>query len=197
MTTPAGWYPDPSGAGGQLYFDGANWTDYQAVAPVQKRPVWPWILAGVLLFFGGCGTVLVVGSYLGLGSSSTTHTATKGEPVSDGTFQFVVTNFAKASFQEHPQPKGVYVIATLTVTNTGNQPHSFIVQNQKLIDAAGREYAADDMAAYSTFQETTALDIAPGLTLNVSMRFDAPKGVKLTAIELHESASTAGATVRL
>jgi hypothetical protein len=53
------------------------------------------------------------------------------------------------------------------------------------------------MAAYSTFQETTALVIAPGLTLNVSMRFDAPKGVKLTAIELHESASTAGATVRL
>lgn len=28
MTTPAGWYPDPSGASGQRYFDGAEWTDH-------------------------------------------------------------------------------------------------------------------------------------------------------------------------
>ena len=27
MTTPAGWYPDPSDAPGQRYFDGAQWTD--------------------------------------------------------------------------------------------------------------------------------------------------------------------------
>lgn len=25
--TPAGWYPDPSGAGGQRYWDGRTWTD--------------------------------------------------------------------------------------------------------------------------------------------------------------------------
>lgn len=24
---PAGWYPDPDGAGGQRYFDGTQWTD--------------------------------------------------------------------------------------------------------------------------------------------------------------------------
>ncbi len=27
-TTPAGWYPDPSGAGGQRYWDGSAWTDH-------------------------------------------------------------------------------------------------------------------------------------------------------------------------
>jgi hypothetical protein len=65
MTTPAGWYPDPSGSGGQRYFDGANWTDRQAVAPMRKRLVWPWIVAGVMLLsFGGCGAGLAVGTHL-------------------------------------------------------------------------------------------------------------------------------------
>jgi TM2 domain-containing membrane protein YozV len=31
--TPAGWYPDPSGAPGQRYFDGDVWTDNRAPAP--------------------------------------------------------------------------------------------------------------------------------------------------------------------
>jgi TM2 domain-containing membrane protein YozV len=31
--TPAGWYPDPSGAPGQCYFDGDVWTDNRAPAP--------------------------------------------------------------------------------------------------------------------------------------------------------------------
>ncbi|WP_229742820.1 DUF2510 domain-containing protein [Gordonia jinhuaensis] len=26
--TPAGWYPDPSGAPGQRYFDGTQWTEH-------------------------------------------------------------------------------------------------------------------------------------------------------------------------
>ena len=32
MTTPAGWYPDPSGQPGQRYFDGTNWTDHVSKA---------------------------------------------------------------------------------------------------------------------------------------------------------------------
>lgn len=32
-TTPPGWYPDPSGAPGQRYWDGLQWTDHAAPPP--------------------------------------------------------------------------------------------------------------------------------------------------------------------
>jgi Domain of unknown function (DUF4352)/Protein of unknown function (DUF2510) len=194
MTTPAGWYPDPSGSGDQRYFDGANWANSQAVAPVRKRLVWPWIVAGVLLLsFGGCVAVLKGGTHLSC-LSRLAGAAAKGDPVSDGQFRFVVTDFSKASLQGDPPPRGEYVIAVVTVTNTGNEPRSFLVQNQKLIDVARREYAGADMSADELHHQlTTALKMNSGLTLTVRMRFDVPKGTKLMTIELHESASSAGA----
>lgn len=36
MTTPAGWYPDPAGAGLQRYYDGTQWTD--RYAPLAAPP---------------------------------------------------------------------------------------------------------------------------------------------------------------
>lgn len=197
MTTPAGWYPDPSGSGGQRYFDGANWTHSQAGAPVRKRLVWPWIVAGVLLLsFGGCGAVLMAATHLSSVSSWMGVTAAKGDPVSDGQFRFVVTDFSKASLQGDPSPRGEYVIAVVTVTNTGNERRSFLVQNQKLIDVARRKYAGADMSADELHHQlTTVLTVNSGITLTVRMRFDVPKGTKLMAIELHESASSAGVKV--
>jgi hypothetical protein len=32
MTTPAGWYSDPDGSGGQRYWDGSTWTEHRAPA---------------------------------------------------------------------------------------------------------------------------------------------------------------------
>jgi hypothetical protein len=40
-STPAGWYPDPDGSGGQRYWDGTVWTDQRAPAappPVEPPP---------------------------------------------------------------------------------------------------------------------------------------------------------------
>ncbi|SEH46579.1 protein of unknown function [Mycolicibacterium rutilum] len=34
--TPAGWYPDPEGAGGQRYWDGSAWTEHRSPADTQS-----------------------------------------------------------------------------------------------------------------------------------------------------------------
>ena len=40
--TPAGWYPDPDGSGGQRYWDGYTWTDHRyPAAPVSPPPAPP------------------------------------------------------------------------------------------------------------------------------------------------------------
>jgi hypothetical protein len=38
--TPAGWYPDPDGSGGQRYWDGSAWTEHRAPAapPLSEQP---------------------------------------------------------------------------------------------------------------------------------------------------------------
>jgi len=38
---PAGWYPNPSGAPGQRYFDGRDWTAHHRPAPLTSMPVPP------------------------------------------------------------------------------------------------------------------------------------------------------------
>jgi len=37
--TPAGWYPDPDGSGGQRYWDGSGWTEHRA--PAAHEPTQP------------------------------------------------------------------------------------------------------------------------------------------------------------
>ena len=39
--TPAGWYPDPDGSGGQRYWDGNSWTEHRAPATQPPAPAEP------------------------------------------------------------------------------------------------------------------------------------------------------------
>ena len=51
---PPGWYPDPSGAAGQRYFDGSRWSENRA--PAVPEPPRSAAVAGLLqLFFGWFG----------------------------------------------------------------------------------------------------------------------------------------------
>jgi hypothetical protein len=68
-TPPPGWYPDPSRAPGQRYFDGNNRTD-QRSAP-QALPPKSAIGAGLLqLFFGWFGLGRFYLGYIGIGESN-------------------------------------------------------------------------------------------------------------------------------
>lgn len=160
-----------------------------------KRLAWPSMVVGVLFLVvvGGCSTFLVAESDWGSSSNSTS----RGDPVRDGQFMFVVTDFRKAGVQADPQPNGEYFVVMATVTNTGNEPHSLVLGYQKLIDAADHRYAPRGMAALRMDHETTILEIPPGASTKVGIRFDVPVGTQPTAVELHDSASSRGATIGL
>jgi Domain of unknown function (DUF4352)/Protein of unknown function (DUF2510) len=69
MTTPAGWYPDPDGTGGQRYFNGESWTEHRVpgagapqMAPFASTPTAkksgqdPKVLIGI-----GAAVVVLIG----------------------------------------------------------------------------------------------------------------------------------------
>jgi hypothetical protein len=65
-------------------------------------------------------------------------------PPSDGKFSFQVADVGPATdWYGDPKPLGQYVIATMAVTNTGNEPQSFFAQHQELTTRAAWEYAAE------------------------------------------------------
>jgi hypothetical protein len=68
MSTPLpspGWYPDPTGAPGQKYWDGHAWhMAVPSAGPVttSKGKPWLWVLLVPVLFFGGCAALIAIGS---------------------------------------------------------------------------------------------------------------------------------------
>jgi hypothetical protein len=199
-----GWYPDPSGAARQRYWDGREWTGH-APPPQQLSRTGLWIalsiIAVVAVFFAGCSALIAAGSQSHRTSSSASHdgpTASPGTPVVDGDFEFVVSDVSTpANWRGDPRPRGQWVIATVTVRNTDNDPQSFMPNNQKLIDSAGRTYLADAIAAVRMNNHSMVIDMRPGLKITMKMPFDVPAGTQPAAIELHDSVFTDGARVRV
>jgi Domain of unknown function (DUF4352) len=67
-----------------------------------------------------------------------------GNPVRDGDFEFVVSQFGCRAGE---------CKATMTVENIGNQPGTMFASNQYLYDDQGRQFAADDSLTDSLFFE--------------------------------------------
>lgn len=195
---PGGYYPPPP-------------SYYQQ--PQQKRKKWPWILlAVVVLFFGGCVAIIgSIGSSIESASksnepSSGSHPSESapangiGQEVRDGKFAFTVTNVQRAPTAGTATARGEFVIVTMTVKNTGNQPQSFFSNNQKLFDTAGREYASDstaDSALNSDSGDSMVIDLNPGFDLTAKVAFDVPPGTQVAGITVHDSAFSGGAKISL
>ncbi|WP_370332620.1 DUF4352 domain-containing protein [Mycolicibacterium hippocampi] len=204
MSAP-GWYPDPAGSGQQRYFDGKDWTGQyapHAQPPQRKSRVGLWVLLSVvgvmILGFGGCVAFFgAVASNMDEGSSASQDPAGGlNQRVRDGKFEFSVGDVSARARPELPPARGQWVVAEVTVVNIGNEPQSFFVGNQKLIDTQGREYAADNMAAMRiNTDDTMVLDLGPGFAISVLIPFDVPPGAQPATLELHDSAFSGGVLV--
>ncbi|WP_233213589.1 DUF4352 domain-containing protein [Mycobacterium hubeiense] len=122
----------------------------------------------------------------------------------DGKFEFRVLDVARAATVSDPtgnpymtvSAQGEFIVVTLSVTNIGDQPQSYFGQNQKLIDASGREYGANTQADMY-MNDTGTGEINPGNSIQVRVAFDVPPGTTPAALELHDSMFSGGVSVRL
>ena len=127
-----------------------------------------------------------------------------GSTVKDGKFTFVVTKVVPGKTKVGDQylnkkSQGQFVLVYVTVTNHGDEAQSFFGDNQVVYDAQGRKFSADSEAAIYLGDASKSLyeEINPGNSVKGIVVFDVPKGVKLTKIELHDSAFSGGVDVKL
>jgi len=133
MTTPAGWYLDPDGTGGQRYWNGESWTEHRAPAAVEAPPGSahatparksgrdPKVLIGlgaaVVVLIAVLVTAVVLTLNTRVGEDSVTHRPAEATASStpdpeaatefrDGNFSFVITGVERVDAvadQEFPE----------------------------------------------------------------------------------------------
>lgn len=189
---PAGWYPDPSGAPGQRYFDGSNWTGARQQAPTgaggtfkKFAIVTGGTAAGILLVIfiivaflaHACGAAA---RDLNKDSSADAPTVHLGENFNVG--GLAVSNM-KARLQSDlgsdgfmdKTAKGIYVVITAHVTNNGTKAHGLDSMSQKLL-VGQKEYQADSFADVgSSTPMKTSVYLEPGFSDDVTFVFDVPR----------------------
>lgn len=133
-------------------------------------------------------------------------TAKIGEPARDGKFEFTVTSIKcgeKSVGDQYLNEKaqGEFCRLSLSIKNIGDEAQSLFSSDQKLINAEGQQFAADDTAtiyAASGNSGSTWFDqINPGNSVKGDILFDVPAGAKITAAELHDSSFSGGVKVNL
>lgn len=128
-----------------------------------------------------------------------------GTAVRDGKFEFVVKSVecGQASVGTNQYltktAQGQYCLLSVSVKNIGDKAQSLFSGNQKLTNATGQEYSADDTATmYAAPQGSTWYsEINPGNTVEGSIVFDIPKDQTPTVAVLHDSMASRGVKVSL
>lgn len=133
-------------------------------------------------------------------------TAKIGEPARDGKFEFTVTSIKcgeKSVGDQYLNEKaqGEFCRLSLSIKNIGNEAQSLLSSDQKLLNAEGQQFAADDTAtiyASSDNSGSTWFDqINPGNSVKGDILFDVPAGANITTAELHDSSFSGGVKVNL
>ncbi len=96
------------------------------------------------------------------------------------------------------QAKGRFCLVDLSVTNAGKHTGWVFMGSQRLVDAAGKEYSADDWAwAYYPGSRRFTSTIEPGATAEGTLVFDVPEQVRLTKLIVHDTPLSDGTSVSL
>jgi hypothetical protein len=113
-----------------------------------------------------------------------------GEAVAVGDFEYNVSgiecgveSIGPDGFGEEPQ--GQFCIVSLSVTNVGDSAETFFTDNVVLLNDAGQEYSADDVASlYIEGNDTFLTEVNPGNTLEGSVAFDIPADATPAQVQL-------------
>ncbi|MFI6869712.1 DUF4352 domain-containing protein [Nocardia sp. NPDC050406] len=175
--------------------------------PRRKSRTVLWVILGItggmILLCGGCFGILAMSDKDSAPEKATAEVAPVGSAVRDGKFEFVVTGVDEpaGSVGDNPYMKkdaqGVYIVVRVDVTNIGDKPQTYFGENQKLIDAQGKQFTNDSMAEANINTNVIATEINPGNKVPVAIAFDVPAGTDPVAIEFHDSMFSGGARVAL
>jgi hypothetical protein len=96
------------------------------------------------------------------------------------------------------QAQGQFCLLKLTVTGIGKDAGHVWFGAQKLFDASGREYKADDFSfVYLDDSRPLTADVNPGNVVTGVLVFDAPAGVRFTRLVVHDSPFSRGTSITL
>jgi hypothetical protein len=130
--------------------------------------------------------------------------AAAGAPVRDGALEFAVRDVSQTSTVGDVQTpglsieaRGVYVVAAVSVRNTGDRWHTFVDRYQTLLDSTGGGFAVSTAANIYGNLDVPSTRLEPGQRIEVDLAFDVPVGTVPVALVLRESASSEGVRVRL
>lgn len=165
----------------------------------QRNRVRLGIITASIVVLAGCATGTTAAGSTNPAGSRAAQAAGIGTPVRDGKFEFVVTSVDRSKTAGNPSnefeqstAQGEYINAHLSVKNIGNEAQSYFANNQKLI-VGGKKFDPASILGINGDGDS----INPGLGITTVVSFDVPPGTAPDSIELHDSAFSGGATVKL
>lgn len=141
------------------------------------------------------------GSGVTKSEDKTATVAKLNETARDGKFEFVVKSVecGKSTIGTNQYltktAQGQFCLMTINVKNIGDKAQGFFGTNQKLLNAEGQQYSADDTAGVYVDQNYSTLfsNINPGNSVEGVIVFDIPKDQTPVSAELHDSTLSSGA----
>lgn len=137
------------------------------------------------------------------GSDESAETASLGDAVRDGSFEFTVNGLecgVEAVSDEFSETaaQGQFCLLDVDVENIGDSAQMLSASDQYLLDEEGREFSADSTATMTHNEDSVGFflnEINPGNSVNGQIVFDVAEGAEVVQARLHDSAFSGGVEV--